>query len=175
VSKPPSNITLLLNTVLAGLNNVSAKDLAQLGLTTQSARALVVLLHYPRLRCSALARLLGLEATALSHLLRALARKQLIVRNRLEKDNRAVEVHLSEKGRRVAKACQSATRAYERKLLTGLQADELDTLRRVLSKMTENILPPPRSRSANGRTSARTIAHARKRTTGAPTDRLIPA
>jgi DNA-binding MarR family transcriptional regulator len=140
-TKPAVNIPLLLNTVLAGLNTLSAKELAQIGVTTQSARALVVLLHHAELRCSRLSRLLGLEATALSHLLRALARKHLIIRNRVENDNRAVEVRLSDKGRRVAQACQTATRGYERTLLTGLEADELLLLQRVLTKMNDNIAP----------------------------------
>jgi MarR family transcriptional regulator, organic hydroperoxide resistance regulator len=144
--KPIASIPLLLNGVLAELNMLSAKELTRLGLTPQSARALLVLLHYSQMRCSSMARLLGLEATALSHLLRALARKQLIIRNRVENDNRAVEVRLSEKGRRVAQACNAATGAYERKLLTGLDTNELELLQRILTKMRDNIEPLRRSR-----------------------------
>jgi DNA-binding MarR family transcriptional regulator len=154
-SKPISDIPLLLNSVLAGLNALSAKQLTGLGISTQSARALVVLLHYSQLRCSRLSRLLGLEATALSHLLRALARKQLIVRNRVANDNRAVEVRLSEKGRRIAHACRTATRSYERTLLTGLAADELLLLQRILVKMNDNIAPlTRRSRDPDDQTLA---------------------
>jgi DNA-binding MarR family transcriptional regulator len=149
--KPPSNIPLLLNNVLSGLNSLSAKDLALLGLTAQSARALMVLSHYAHLRCSRLSRLLGLEATALSHLLRALARKQLIIRNRVENDNRAVEVCLSDKGKRIARACRTATQAYERRLLFGLDSDELVMLQRILGKMSENVTLPRKSRSTAAR------------------------
>lgn len=154
-TKPSANIPLLLNTVLAGLNTLSARDVARLGVTMPSARALIVLLHASQMRCSSLSRLLGLEATALSHLLRALARKHLIVRNRVENDNRAVEVRLSEKGRRTAQACETATRTYERTLLTGLDATELRVLQRILTKMNDNIAPlRRRPRAAAGASGA---------------------
>ena len=143
---PLTSIPLLLNGVLAELNMLSAKDLARLGLTPPSARALIVLLQHSQMRCSSMARLLGLEATALSHLLRALARKHLIIRNRVANDNRAVEVRLSEKGRRIAQACNAATGAYERRLLTGLDAAELDLLQRALTRMRDNIEPLRRAR-----------------------------
>jgi DNA-binding MarR family transcriptional regulator len=146
--KPVASIPLLLNGVLAELNMLSAKELARLDLTPQSGRALIVLLQHAQMRCSSMARLLGLEATALSHLLRALARKHLIIRNRVANDNRAVEVRLSEKGRRVALACNSATRAYERRLLTGLDAAELELLQRMLTRMRDNIEPLRRARAS---------------------------
>src|SRR5262245_36842813 len=96
-----SNVPFLLNIVLTGLNNLSADELTRLDVKPQAARALIVLFQQSQLRCSILSRMLGLEVTALSHLLRSLARKGLIIRNRVENDNRAVEVRLSDKGRRV--------------------------------------------------------------------------
>lgn len=140
-ASPSTNIPQLLNTVLVGLNTVSGKDLVRLGVKGQSARALMALLDHTELRCSKMSRLLGLEATALSHLLRALARKRLIVRTRVENDNRAVEVRLTEQGRRLARACQDVTHSYERKLLQGLTAGELQALQRILQKMDDNITP----------------------------------
>jgi DNA-binding MarR family transcriptional regulator len=140
-SNSHTDIPQLLNTVLSGLNNLSARDLARLGVKGQSARALIVLLDHGQLRCSRLSRLLGLEATALSHLLRTLARKHLIMRTRVENDNRAVEVRLTERGRRVAQACQGLTCAFERKLLRGLSSQELRLLERILHKMDDNITP----------------------------------
>lgn len=175
-TKSPVNIPLLLNTVLAGLNTLSARDVARLGVTMPSARALIVLLHASQLRCSALSRLLGLEATALSHLLRALARKQLIVRNRVENDNRAVEVRLSEKGRRTAQACETATRTYERTLMTGLDAAELRLLQRILTKMNDNIAPlRRRPRAAVEPASAPNRAAARSGRRGGATPTRVKA
>jgi DNA-binding MarR family transcriptional regulator len=107
-----TNIPLQMNRVLAGLNNLTARDLTDLEITPQAARALVVLLQHGELRCALMARLVGLEATALSHLLRAMNRDQLIVRNRVDNDNRAVEVTLTAQGARVARNCQNLALAH---------------------------------------------------------------
>jgi DNA-binding MarR family transcriptional regulator len=143
-SKPLTNIPFLLNTVLAGLNNLSARDLTRLGVKAQAARALIILLQQSQLRCSVLSRMLGLEATALSHLLRSLARKQFIARNRVENDNRAVEVRLTDKGRRIAKKCHDVTRTHEHRMLQGLDAQDLQALQKILAKMNDNVVPPER-------------------------------
>lgn len=169
-SKPRANIPLLLNTVLAGLNYLSAKELSRLGVKTQGGRALVILLHQRRLRCSILSRMLGLEATALSHLLRGLARNRLIVRNRVENDNRAVEVSLTDKGRGVAKKCDAVTRAYERRMLEGLDARDLRALQDILTRMSTNIVPPRRpvvALAKRGATAPAARSPASSRRTGA--------
>lgn len=139
-----NNIALVINRVLAGLNALAACDLAALGVTPQAARALVILLQYPGLRCALLSRLLALEATSLSHLLRALHRAQLIVRTRVENDNRAVEVRLTPKGTRIAKACRKLARAGERRLLSGLDRQDLAALERILGKLSDNVTPVER-------------------------------
>jgi len=139
-----TNIPLQINRVLAGLNNLSTGDLADLGVTPQSARALMVLRQHKELRCALMARLLGLEATSLSHLLRAMSRDQLIVRNRVDNDNRAVEVTLTAKGTRVAESCQNLALAHEHKLLAGLAPAELAAFTRVLDRMCDNVTPPER-------------------------------
>ncbi len=143
-SKQLTNIPLQMNRVLAGLNNLTARDLADLEITPQAARALVVLLQHGELRCALMARLLGLEATALSHLLRAMNRDQLIVRNRVDNDNRAVEVALTVQGARVARNCQNLALAHERQLLDGLAPSELTELQRILNKLCDNVTPPER-------------------------------
>jgi DNA-binding MarR family transcriptional regulator len=139
-----TNIPLVINRVLAGLNNLAARDLAKLGIAPQAARALVVLLQYPQPRCALLSRLLGLEATALSHLLRALSRDHLIVRDRVENDNRAVEVRLTPQGARIAKGCRELALAHERQLLSGLDPQELKALDRILGRLSDNVTPAAR-------------------------------
>jgi len=139
-----TNIPLVINRVLSGLNNLAARDLAKLGVAPQGARALVILLQYPQLRCALLSRVLGLEATALSHLLRVLTRDCLIVRDRVEDDNRAVEVRLTPQGARVAKACRELALAHERQLLNGLDPQELVMLDRILARLSDNVTPDAR-------------------------------
>jgi DNA-binding MarR family transcriptional regulator len=139
-----TNIPLVINRVLSGLNNLAARDLAKLGIAPQGARALVILLQYPQLRCALLSRLLGLEATALSHLLRVLSRDHLIVRDRVANDNRAVEVRLTPQGTRIAKACRELALAHEQQLLSGLDPRELAVLDRILARLSDNVTPATR-------------------------------
>jgi MarR family transcriptional regulator, organic hydroperoxide resistance regulator len=142
--KALTNIPVLMHTLLAQLNSLAADDLARIGVTAQSARALIMLMQHSELRCSMLSRLLGLEATTLSHLLRALSNDQLIVRNRVANDNRAVVVRLTAKGKRVAGACYDLALANERTLMTGLDAKDLQMLARILDQMGANVTPEDR-------------------------------
>lgn len=168
----PNHIALVINRVLAGLNALAARDLTTLGVTPQAARALVVLLQYPGLRCALLSRLLALEAASLSHLLRALDRQQLIIRTRLKNDNRAVAVRLTPKGARVAKACLELAREGERQLLSGLDRQDLAALERILGKLSDNVTPVERrvgdmqlhGLSARGRARERRQGETRERT-----------
>lgn len=139
-----TNIPVLMNTLLANLNGLAADDLARLGLTAQSARALLMLMQHSELQCSVLSRLLGLEAATLSHLLRALSGDRLIVRHRVPNDNRAVVVRLTAKGRRVADACHALALANERALVNGLQSQELQLFERILLQMGDNVTPADR-------------------------------
>jgi DNA-binding MarR family transcriptional regulator len=164
-SRRLTNIPLVISRVLSGLNNLAARDLAKLHIAPQGARALVVLLQYPQLRCALLSRLLGLEATALSHLLRVLSRDHLIVRDRVANDNRAVEVRLTAEGTRIARACRELALAHERQLLNGLDPQELATLDRILSKLSDNVTPAAR-RIREGTLPASTSARARGGTRG---------
>jgi DNA-binding MarR family transcriptional regulator len=163
-----TNIPLVINRVLSGLNNLAARDLAKLGVAPQGARALVILLQYPELRCALLSRLLGLEATALSHLLRVLSRGRLIVRDRVENDNRAVEVRLTPQGARIAKACRELALAHERQLLNGLDPQELAMLDRILARLSDNVTPAARripEATLCAQASARARGDARRRMT----------
>ena len=140
-SKRLTNIPVQMNTLLANLNGLAADDLARLGVTAQSARALLMLMQHSELRCSVLSRLLGLEAATLSHLLRALSSDRLILRHRVANDNRAVVVRLTAKGRRVAGACYALALTNERALLNGLQARDLQLFELILRQMGDNVTP----------------------------------
>jgi DNA-binding MarR family transcriptional regulator len=131
----------LWNCLAASVSSESAKGLQDLGLKVQPTRVLVSLLGRGKLRCSVLARLVGMEATALSHLLRAMSDQELIVRERVKKDNRAVEVRLTEKGELLARKGSAVLNQQNHVLLTGLSAAELAQLKASLSKMRDNIRP----------------------------------
>lgn len=139
-----THIPVLMNALLANLNSLAVGDLAQIGVTVQSARALIMLRQNTELRCSVLSRLLGLEATTLSHLLRTLNNDGLIERTRVPNDNRAVVVRLTTKGRRIASACHDLALANERTLVDGLEARELQLFERILTRMGRNVTPANR-------------------------------
>ncbi|HUZ75698.1 MAG TPA: MarR family winged helix-turn-helix transcriptional regulator [Stellaceae bacterium] len=150
------SVGFLMNRILSALNDDIDQDLVRLGANSRSARVLVSVLHQSPLRCRILAHLVGLEATALSHLLRSLSRQGLITRSRVENDNRAVEVSLTAKGRRLATACEAVRRAREDALLKDLGSDEQKQLLSALSKLQQQIARPRReSRSPGPRDAAR--------------------
>jgi DNA-binding MarR family transcriptional regulator len=161
--KELTNIPVLMNALLANLNNLAAAELARIGVTMQSARALIMLRQHAELRCSVLSRLLGLEAATLSHLLRAMSDDRLIVRNRVANDNRAVVVRLTTKGKRVASACYDQALAGERALVNGLGAKELQLFEEVLARMGDNVTPADRRVDVGALRSSRKARPARGR------------
>jgi DNA-binding MarR family transcriptional regulator len=139
VSLDQASLTLLMNSVVARVSRESFKDLSDLGLNVQSARVLILLLERTSARCSPLARDVGLEATALSHLLRVLAEQGLIVRDRVKEDNRAVEVRLTQKGRSLARTCRSVDLDKQKVLLKGVDPKEIERFTALLCRMSENL------------------------------------
>lgn len=129
----------MMNSIVARLSRDCVKDLADLGLNVQSARVLILLLERGRVRCSAIAQSVGIEATALSHLLRALADQQLVVRERVKEDNRAVEVRLTPKGRHLARSCRSLDIDQQRVLLAGARDEEIERFTAMLARMSDNL------------------------------------
>jgi len=80
----------------------------------------------------------GIEASTLSRLLVRMQRKALIRKRRQADDNRAVQVTLSDKGRKLAQARQPTFREYESIILRGIGAEEARVVRAVLIRMTAN-------------------------------------
>lgn len=142
VSPDIASLTLMMNSVVARVARETFKDIADLGLNIQSARVLILLLERNCLRCAALAREVGLEATALSHLLRVMAEQGLVVRERVKEDNRAVEVRLTQKGRNLARSCRSVDLDKQRILLKGVDAKDIERFAALLSRMSDNLNDP---------------------------------
>jgi len=132
---PPDHIPQLMTRVLAGLNSFGGRDLAALGLNTQSARTLVTLLEHGPMRVSLLADLVGLEPTGLSHLMRMLDQRGLMERERDDADHRAVIARLTTPGRALARKCSDIQARHEAALLQDLSKDETDRLRHALNKL----------------------------------------
>jgi DNA-binding MarR family transcriptional regulator len=137
-----ASLTLMMNSVVARVARETFKDISDLGLNIQSARVLILRLERTCLRCSSLARDVGLEATALSHLLRVMAEQGLVTRERVKEDNRAVEVRLTQKGRQLARSCRSVDLDKQRILLSGIAPKDVEQLATLLTRMSDNLNDP---------------------------------
>ena len=128
-------IVLLMNSVGNRYSRNANRILAAKKLNCQTAHVLSLLIDATKVRCRVLADIGGFEATALSRILGTLEKQALIVRQRVKKDNRAVEVRLTQKGRRVARECQAIAGQLQGDMLAGLSGDEMEKLSRFLTSM----------------------------------------
>lgn len=88
-----------------------------------------------------LARSLGIEGPTLTRHLDALEAAGLVVRRPAANDRRAVQVELSEAGRRKHDDLRGAVIAFDRRLRSGLSDEEIATLGALLGRLEENIGP----------------------------------
>ena len=135
----PSYLQLVFNRVMAEHLNQTMSDFTEVGINIQKCRVLLSLHHHGELRSGTLAYLVGLEQTAISHLLKDLTRQGLITRERDRSDNRAVEVRLTASGKRLAVYCHTTALKQEKLLLASLSPKEIGTLREIVWKIDENI------------------------------------
>jgi len=132
-------IPFLLYRVMAkGIKRASG-DYAKLKLTIQEARVLIVLAQHRTMRVGALADLTAIEQSALSHMLRELSRRNLVKRDRVQHDNRAVDVSLSSEGMKLARVCLDISRKHEEVMLKDFSVGNQRTIRVLLNKIYENV------------------------------------
>ena len=86
-----------------------------------------------------LARAVGIEGPTLTRHLDTLEQAGLVVRRRDPDDRRTVKVELTQKGRERHAQLREAVTAFDRRLRSGLTADELAQLRQLLSKLEANV------------------------------------
>jgi DNA-binding MarR family transcriptional regulator len=135
----PGYLQLVLNRIMAEHLNQTIDAFTEVGLNIQTTRVLLSLYHHGRLRTGVLAYLVGLEQTAISHLLRDISRRGLIIREREKADNRAVEVRLTAEGKKLATYCHKAALDQERLLLGNLTAAEIAALRKIVWKIDDHV------------------------------------
>jgi MarR family transcriptional regulator for hemolysin len=86
-----------------------------------------------------LARALHIEGPTLTRHLDGLEEEGLVVRRRDPKDRRAVSLELTEAGREKHAELLHAVQAFNRRLLAGLSAEEIDELRTLLGRLEQNV------------------------------------
>jgi MarR family transcriptional regulator, organic hydroperoxide resistance regulator len=136
-----------------------AQELQRFGISLQVWRLLASLLHQDQQKLMDLAAHTSVEASTVSRVVGAMQRKGLVNRRRSGADARSVVISLTEKGRSLALQILPLAQLYERIALAGFAADEVAQLKRLLTRLYENISslatsaskPPPvatRSRRA---------------------------
>jgi DNA-binding MarR family transcriptional regulator len=140
MSDVPYRFGFRFNRVVAALEDQANETIRRHGLRVQGVRVMLWLLHDDRQRFSELAVRASLEPSALSHILRRLAQKGWIARERVRSDNRAVIVRLTPVGRRLAKALTPAFLALDEGLVHDLTPSERNQLERLLDRVYRNLL-----------------------------------
>jgi len=131
----------LLGAVALKTHDALTADFEALGLPTATdAAALILLLQSDGAFIGALADVLHLSHSSTVRVADRLEKRQLLNRLRQNEDARGVRLHLTKKGRALAKAALQARERTLRSLLTALPAEELrqfgESLTKVLVKAT---------------------------------------
>lgn len=86
-----------------------------------------------------LARAVGIEGPTMTRHLDGLERAGLVERRRDPVDRRAVQVQLTRAGHALHGRLLKAVIAFNQQLRTGVSNDDIETLRRVLGQLRENV------------------------------------
>ena len=86
-----------------------------------------------------LARAVGIEGPTMTRHLDGLEQAGLVERRRDPIDRRAVQVQLTRSGHALHGRLLKAVIAFNQQLRTGLSSDDIETLRRVLGQLQENV------------------------------------
>jgi DNA-binding MarR family transcriptional regulator len=149
-------VTALLHRIVARVSAAANDEFRIYGFNVQGARVLIGLLDAGAMRVGELGNALALDVSTLSHLLRRFSRSNLVVRNRLDADNRSVAVMLTKEGRKIARACKAARARHEAILLKGFDASEIQFIRDLLRRICSNVEGEPVEMSKRPRVARQT-------------------
>ena len=128
---------------LSVLSNRISQDIARLyaerfGLGVTQWRILAVVGRYPGLSATELAERTAMDKVAVSRAVNALIGARLLSRQADGADRRRSRLRLSLRGRRSYDQIVPLALEYERRLLSGLSADERQALQRLLGRLDES-------------------------------------
>jgi DNA-binding MarR family transcriptional regulator len=132
-------ITALLHRIVARASANANEEFRPYGFNVQGARVLIALLDAGPTRVGELSYALAIDLSTLSHLLRRFSREALVVRSRLDADNRSVSVSLTAEGRKIAQKCKRARARHEAMLLKGFVAPDIKSVRDMLRRICANV------------------------------------
>jgi DNA-binding MarR family transcriptional regulator len=143
VSKERRLFFLLTQAHRALVRHADAALLAQHGVTSAQAAALMYLAKNDASPLSRLADGLGLNAPAVTGLTNRLERLGLVERRDDPDDGRSYRLTLTDLGRRRAAAILPRVRALQSELMRGFEPDEVDTIIRFLTTLITRFQESP--------------------------------
>lgn len=129
------------------LGAIMSQELARTGLSEADYEILTALLESPHDSMRAISLRCGIEweKSRLSHQLRRMEQRGLILRENCEEDNRSAIVRISEDGRKLAieaKACyEDAVQRYFAEALSEQQLQELEAISQTILAHLDHIQP----------------------------------
>lgn len=164
MAKYRSTFLFLMHQITTMAMAEATHEFLELGFTVQNARVMIVLLQNPDIRLGRLSEITCIEPPTLSLMLTRLASRGMIVRRKDARDNRAVTIRLTARGKRLALDCHRSSLERERWLLDAVPPRDVAVLNRSLMRVFENTLAlAPRA----GALKAKTRSGSRRRPAGA--------
>jgi len=120
------------------LSSVADKHYRKFGINTQIARVLLVLWAKEVASVGELCEATTIDQSTLSHMLKRLMAKQIIVKKREDQDNRTVRVSLTPKGTKLAAICVEVASNYQLKTIASFSVQQVAELRHMLVTMYRN-------------------------------------
>lgn len=118
---------------------IADRELAPLGLTYPRWSAIWKLTRLGEgASQTQLAAALEIELSSLMRTLSQLEQQALVIRHKCPDDGRAKNVYLTEAGRRMVAQMETKILAVRRALLSGVDDSEIDTVKRVLARISHN-------------------------------------
>lgn len=118
---------------------IADRELAPLGLTYPRWSAIWKLTRLGEgASQSQLAAALEIELSSLMRTLSQLEQQALVIRHKCSDDGRAKNVYLTEEGRRMVAKMETKILAVRRALLNGVDDSDIDTIQRVLARISYN-------------------------------------
>lgn len=120
------------------------KKLKEMGITNQQGRLLEIiydniLAGHPISR-HFLEETMDLRGPTITSLLNGLEKKEYIIRTVSNEDHRAMKIMITPKGEKVLDDIREIFNSMQNKLLKGMTDEEIKTLKKLLSKVYDNLL-----------------------------------
>ena len=144
-----SRLPYLLNRVGVRIGAAFSEDIQRFSVSLHQWRILASLNHEAPQNITELAAHTSIELSTLSRIVASMVRDGLLARIRSGEDARSVRLRLTDAGRETAERIIPLAALYERIALSGMSAEEVALLKRLLAKAYDNVMslgPKPSAR-----------------------------